>query len=226
MSSTPNPAAPAAAPLAVVVLSPAREAWRVFRRNKAAMLGLVLLCCITLVMVLGPGLYGVKPFDIMGAPFTEPFTDRALWLGTDYLGRDILAGMLVGGRATVLVGLAAACITVSIGVTVGSLAGYFGGWVDSLLSRLTELFQVLPALLFAMVLVTLFQPSLGVVIVAIGMVSWTGTARLARAEFMRLRHARHIENRCGWFPCRSPAGAALRVGSGGSSWARTGASRP
>jgi peptide/nickel transport system permease protein len=182
----------ASVPSAVQVLSPAREAWRVFRRNKAAMLGLVLMVVILLVMLLGPALYGVPAFDIMGAPFTEPFTERALFLGTDYLGRDILAGMLVGGRATVLVGLAAACITVSIGVTVGALAGYFGGWIDSLLSRLTELFQVLPALLFAMVLVTLFQPSLGVVIVAIGMVSWTGTARLTRAEFMRLRGLEYV----------------------------------
>jgi peptide/nickel transport system permease protein len=177
---------------AAQVLSPSREAWRVFRGNKAAMLGLVLLCCITLMMVVGPGLYGVKPFEITGAPFTEPFIHPNLWLGTDYLGRDILAGMLVGGRATVLVGLAAACITVSIGVTVGSLAGYFGGWVDTLLSRLTELFQVLPALLFAMVLVTLFQPTLWVVVMAIGLVSWTGTARLARAEFMRLRHLEYV----------------------------------
>ena len=173
-------------------LSPAREAWRVFSRNKAATLGLALLSCITLVMLLGPGIYGVAPFSIMGAPFIEPFADPKLWLGTDYLGRDILAGMLVGGRATVLVGLAAALITVSIGVTVGALAGYFGGWVDSLLSRFIELFQVLPTLLFAMVLVTLFQPSLVVVIVAIGAVSWTGTARLARAEFMRLRGLEYV----------------------------------
>jgi peptide/nickel transport system permease protein len=179
-------------PVAVKVLSPAREAWRVFRRNRAALLGMVLLGCIMLMMVIGPGAYGVEPFDIAGAPFTEPFTDRRYWLGTDYLGRDILAGMLVGGRATILVGLAAASITISIGVTVGALAGYFGGWIDTALSRLTELFQVLPALLFAMVLVTLFQPSLGVVIVAIGMVSWTGTARLARAEFLRLRHLEYV----------------------------------
>lgn len=179
-------------PLAVTVLSPAREAWRVFRRNKAAMLGLGLLVLVLLVMLVGPSLYGVNPFDIAANPFTEPFTDRRVWLGTDYVGRDILAGMLVGGRATLLVGLAAACITVSIGITVGSLAGYFGGWVDTALSRLTELFQVLPALLFSMVLVTLFQPSLEVVILAIGMVSWTGTARLARAEFMRLRGLEYV----------------------------------
>ncbi|MCZ4315633.1 ABC transporter permease [Comamonadaceae bacterium G21597-S1] len=174
------------------MLSPSREAWRVFRRNKAAVLGLALLCCIVLVMVVGPGLYGVKPFDIKGTPFTEPFIDRNLWLGTDYLGRDILAGMLVGGRATLLVGLTAACITVLIGITVGALAGYFGGWIDSLLSRLTELVQVLPTLPFAMVILTLFQPSLGVVVVAIGMLLWTGTARLARAEFLRLRHLEYV----------------------------------
>ena len=132
MSTHPTPSAVPGTPLPVTVLSPAREAWRVFRRNKAAMLGLGLLTLLVLVMLVGPGLYGVRPFDIASTPFTEPFTDRRVWLGTDYVGRDILAGMLVGGRATLLVGLAAACITVSIGVTVGSLAGYFGGWIDSL----------------------------------------------------------------------------------------------
>lgn len=159
-----------------------------FRSNKAAMLGLAILLTLVGVMVVGPSAYGVEPFDIAGAPFTEPFTDRSVWLGTDYLGRDVLAGLLVGGRATVLVGLAAATVAVTIGVSIGALAGFFGGWVDTALSRVTELFQVLPALLFAMVLVTLFTPSLTVVIFAIGVVAWTGTARLARAEFMRLRN--------------------------------------
>ena len=100
--------------------------------------------------------------------------------------------MAVGGRATLLVGLTAAAITVSIGLTVGALAGYFGGWVDEALSRLTEVFQVMPSLLFAMVLMTLFDPSLTTAIIAIGMVTWTGTARLARAEFMRLRKLEYV----------------------------------
>ncbi|MFM8766338.1 MAG: ABC transporter permease [Rubrivivax sp.] len=174
--------------MTVEALSPWHEAWRVFRSNKAAMLGLAILLTLVGVMLVGPSAYGVEPFDIAGAPFTEPFTDRTVWLGTDYLGRDVLAGLLVGGRATVLVGLAAATVAVTIGVSIGALAGFFGGWVDTALSRVTELFQVLPALLFAMVLVTLFTPSLTVVIFAIGVVAWTGTARLARAEFMRLRN--------------------------------------
>jgi peptide/nickel transport system permease protein len=174
--------------MSIEALSPWREAWRVFASNKAALMGLAMLLAVLAMMLAGPALYGVESFDIAGAPYTPPFTDPQLPLGTDYLGRDVLAGVLIGGRVTMLVGLAAAAVAVSIGVTVGALAGYFGGWIDLALSRLTELFQVLPALLFAMVLVTLFQPSLAVVVFAIGVVAWTGTARLARAEFLRLSH--------------------------------------
>jgi peptide/nickel transport system permease protein len=191
MSATPTTRSATATP-AIEVLSPSKEAWRVFRHNKAAMLGLVLLTLVILTMLLGPTLYPVPPFDIVAAPFTGPFENAQVPLGTDYLGRDILAGMAVGGRATLLVGLAAAAITVTIGLTIGALAGYFGGWVDEALSRFTEIFQVMPSLLFAMVLMTLFDPSLTTAIVAIGMVTWTSTARLARAEFMRLRKLEYV----------------------------------
>ena len=177
---------------AIEVLSPTREGWRVFKRNKAARLGLFLLGIILLVMSIGPSLYGVAPFDITAGPFTPPFEQSAAWLGSDYLGRDILAGMLVGGRATILVGLTAALITVIIGVSIGSLAGFFGGFIDEILMRITEFFQVLPALLFAMVLVALFTPSLTVVAIAIGSVFLPGTARLARAEFLRLRDLEYV----------------------------------
>lgn len=192
MSAVPVRDAATPPAVAVEVLSPSREAWRVFRGNKAAMLGLVLLAIVIVTMLLGPTLYPVGPFDLAGKPFTPPFEDRTLPLGSDYLGRDLLAGMVVGGRATLLVGLAAASITVTIGLTVGALAGYFGGWVDEVLSRFTEIFQVMPSLLFAMVLMTLFDPSLLTAIIAIGMVTWTSTARLARAEFMRLRKLEYV----------------------------------
>ena len=90
-------------PTAVKTLSPWREAWRVFRGNKAAMLGLVSLILIMLVMLVGPAWYAVDPFGIVAPPFHEPFVDSRYWLGSDYLGRDIVAGMLIGGRATLLV---------------------------------------------------------------------------------------------------------------------------
>jgi peptide/nickel transport system permease protein len=166
--------------------SPWQEAWAVFRRNRAALIGLSLLGAMAVVLVLGPLLYPVDPFDIVGAPMTPP-GDAEAPLGTDYLGRDILAGLVRGGRPTVLVGFCAAMITTVIGITIGSLSGYYGRATDRVLGRVVEFFQVLPALLFAMVLITLFAPSLVTVIVAIGVVAWPGMARLTRAEFLRIR---------------------------------------
>ncbi len=166
--------------------SPWLEAWTVFRRNRAALIGLVVLGAITLMLLGGPLLYPVDPFDIVGSPMRPP-GDAEAPLGTDYLGRDVLAGILHGGRPTVLVGFCAALITACIGITIGSLSGYYGRITDRVLGRVVEFFQVLPALLFAMVLITLFAPSLLTVILAIGVVAWPGMARLTRAEFLRLK---------------------------------------
>jgi peptide/nickel transport system permease protein len=165
--------------------SPWHEAWTIFKRNRAALLGLGLLTLVALTLIFGPSLYKVDPFDIIGSPNTAPGTDAPL--GTDYLGRDVLAGIVVGGRPTVLVGFCAALITTLIGITIGALSGYYGKLTDRLLGRVIEFFQVLPALLFAMVLITLFAPSFFTVTVAIGLVAWPSMARLTRAEFLRIR---------------------------------------
>lgn len=167
-------------------MSPALAALRQFGRSPAGVTGAAVLLVIILVTVLGPWVYGIDPLDISGAPFTPPGEDA--WLGTDYLGRDILAGLIHGGRATLTVGAAAAVITIAIGVTIGSLAGFFGGAIDIALTKITEFFQILPPLLFAMVLVTLFGQTLTTITIAIGVVSWTTAARLTRAEFLRLRN--------------------------------------
>ena len=173
--------------------SPAREAWRMFLRNRSAILGLVLLAAIILISLFGPPLYGVDPFQIRGAPFTPPGADPNVPLGTDHVGRDILAGMIGGGRATLAVGASAALMTVAIGLVVGAMAGYYGGLVDEILMRITEFFQVLPSLILAMVLVALFTPSLYMIAIAIGVASWQSTARLARAEFLRLKDLEYVK---------------------------------
>jgi peptide/nickel transport system permease protein len=165
---------------------PWAEALRMFARNPAAIAGLALLAVVLLVAIAGPWVYPADPFEIRAAPMTPPFSEDA-WLGTDYLGRDVATTLIYGGRATLLVGAVAALLSVVIGITLGAIAGYYGGRVDKLLMRVTEFFQVLPALLFAMVLVTLFGPTIVTVTLAIGIVSWTGTARLTRAEFMKVR---------------------------------------
>jgi len=171
---------------------PWREAWSVFRRNRAALVGLALLAVIALVVVFGPMVYTVDPFEIVGAPKAAPGVEAEAPLGTDYLGRDVLAGLIKGGRPTLLVGFSAALITALIGITIGALGGFYGRWVDGVLGRITEFFQVLPALLFAMVLITLFAPSLVTVIFAIGIVAWTSMARLTRAEFLRIRELEYV----------------------------------
>lgn len=170
---------------------PMLEIWRMFIRNHSAVGGLCLMGCIVLVTLLGPYIYDIDPYDMVWSPMWPPLNGE-YWLGTDYLGRDILAGIIHGGRATLAVGLSAALCTVIIGVIIGAFAGFYGGWVDTALMRLTEFFQVLPPLLFAMVLVTLFSPSLANISISIGLVSWPSVARLTRGEFLKIREREFI----------------------------------
>lgn len=163
-----------------------KELARYFARDRAAVFGFCLLVCVLLLAFVGPLIYPVDAFEIMGSPLSVPGSEGFL-LGTDYLGRDVLAGLVHGARATLTIGSAAALCTVLIGVPIGALAGFYGRWVDTALMRVTEIFQVLPPLLFAMVLVSLFTPDLVTIALSIGLVSWTSIARLTRAEFLRIR---------------------------------------
>ena len=174
------------------VQSPAREAWRVFIRNIPAMCGLVILILIIAITLYGQLFYTADPFEIVWAPHSLPTENSDFPLGTDYLGRSIATGLIAGGGPTIAVGAAAAAITMIIGVTIGALAGYYGSHIDHFLMRITEFFQVLPALLFAMVLVTLFSPELTTIAIAIGVVSWPQTARLARAEFLKIKQLEYV----------------------------------
>ncbi len=165
---------------------------RRFLSQGLAVFGLVLWLVVLLVAVLGPHVYQVDPFQIVYAPRTPPGVTSLAPLGTDYLGRDILAGLIHGAQVTLEVGIGAALFTVLIGIVVGSLAGFYGRWIDSVLMRITEFFQVLPPLLLAMVLVLVFSPTTLTVIVAIGITNWTPVARVARAEFLSLKQREFV----------------------------------
>ena len=171
--------------------SPLSEAWEMFRGNTAAMLALFVLALIMLCAIFGPWVYPTDPFDMVWAPFSPPGVDGFL-LGTDYLGRDLLAALIHGSRVSIVIGLAAASVSILIGVTVGALAGFYRGWVEELLMRITEFFQVLPTLLFSMVIVALFGASLPMITFAIGVVSWTAVARITRSEFLRIRELEYV----------------------------------
>lgn len=172
---------------------PGRQALRLFIRNKAAVFGLILLTGIILMTLFGSSFYDQDPKRIIDRPLLGPGEGDAPAFGTDYLGRDVLAGVVNGGTISLSVALVSVVLVVIIGVTVGALAGYYGGWLDTLLMRVTEVFQVLPALLFAMVIVALFEPSTRTIAVAIGLASWPGTARLTRAEFLRLKNLEFVK---------------------------------
>ncbi len=188
----PSKSAPpeALAPESIAPVPPWSETWRMFRANRPAVAGVLVLVAIVLVGLLGPLVLQVNPFSMVAAPYTEP-GGQSLF-GSDYLGRDVFVGVIYGTRATLALGVSAAALTVVIGVVFGALAGFYGGWVDNLLMRVTEFFQVLPTLLFAMVLVTVLTPSAITVIVAIGIVAWPAMARLTRAEFMKIKAREYV----------------------------------
>ena len=161
------------------------------RTNIAAVIALIILFLIILVAIFGPTLYPVDPFDMVWMPFSPPGEEGFIF-GTDYLGRDLVAMIIHGARVSIIIGVSAAFVTVFIGVSVGAMAGFYRGWVEEVLMRITEFFQVLPTLLFAMVIVALFGASLTMITIAIGAVSWTAVARITRAEFLRIRELEYV----------------------------------
>jgi len=171
--------------------SPFSEAFEMFRKNKAAVFGLIVLIFIILAGFIGPYLYVGDPFEMVWAPFSPPGEEGYL-LGTDYLGRDLVSMIIYGARVSIAIGLSAAFLTVFIGITIGALAGFYKGWVEEVLMRITEFFQVLPTLLFSMVIVALFGASLPMITLAIGLVSWPAVARITRAEFLRIRELEYV----------------------------------
>jgi peptide/nickel transport system permease protein len=138
-----------------------------------------------------PAIYPQGPFEMVGKPFLEPLTDYLL--GTDQLGRDLGVGLLYGARVTLQIGLISTLIAIFLGLTIGGTAGYFGGWIDTLLMRITEIFQTIPFFLFAILLVAILKPTLGSVIFAIAVVSWPPMARLVRSEFLSIRNREFVQ---------------------------------
>ncbi len=167
--------------------------WRRFGRNKGAVIGLAVLVLVVLVALFGPWLASNDPWGMVQQPFLRPWTEPGFALGTDTLGRDILSGVIHGARISLLIGAVSTIVALLIGVTIGALAGYFGGWIDAALMRFTEIFQAVPSFALAIVLVAIFQPSVNSIVAAIAIVSWPPVARLVRGEFLTLRQRDFVQ---------------------------------
>ncbi|MGP3712363.1 ABC transporter permease [Brucella sp. RRSP16] len=174
-------------------VSRAKILWQRFSRNRAAVLGLVLFIAVVLIALLADVIAPGDPLRRAGDPLVWPFLNAATPLGTDQLGRDIMAGIFHGARISLLIGVVATLISIVIGIIIGALAGYYGGWVDDVLMRITEAFQTVPSFVLLLTLVAIFGSSIENIIICIGIVSWTAPARMVRAEFLALRKREFID---------------------------------
>jgi peptide/nickel transport system permease protein len=156
-------------------------------------LGLVMGAVLVAVAVLGPPLAPFDPAAVVAPRLAEPLPPAApFYLGTDDLGRDVLSRLLYGARISLLVGVVAMLVTMTIGMAVGLTAGYFGRVADVVLMRVTDVMLAFPGLLLAVALVAVLRPSVWTIFVVIGLVSWTGVARVIRSEVLSLREREYV----------------------------------
>lgn len=160
--------------------------WRRFRRNRLAASGAFTVLAIVAMAVLAPLVAPYEPTAIDIDNILSPPSARHL-LGTDELGRDVLSRMVFGSRISLSVGFVAVGIAVSIGIVIGSLAGYYGGRVDSLLMRFVDIMLTFPTFFLILAVIAILEPSIYTIMVVIGVTGWMDVARLVRAEFLTLK---------------------------------------
>jgi peptide/nickel transport system permease protein len=179
------------------------DAWRQFRKHKLALTGVAVLAIIILACVFGPFIYTKNPqaLDILNSS-KAPAIDAPM--GYDDLGHDMFARILSGGRKSLLVGLMAVVVSVTIGTLVGAIAGFFGKWADSLLMRITDLFLALPQLPLLLLIIYLYRDKLKqifgpenglliLIVAVIGGLNWMPVTRLVRASFLSLKEKEFVE---------------------------------
>lgn len=179
------------------ITSPTRK---IFRRYRQDPIGMMAFGVIILLVIIATtfGLFSATGVNYPADPNLTNLESKLQppsmqhWLGTDNLGRDVASRMLHGAYISLSVGFVAVFVSLIIGVVVGAVSGYFGGWVDNVLMRVVDAIMCFPTFFLILTAVALLGPSLLNVIIVIGLVSWTGTARIVRAEFLTLREAEYV----------------------------------
>jgi peptide/nickel transport system permease protein len=197
-ASSPTPPKPAGlATLAPDLTSrPARTPWQIaiarFRRSKLALLGLLVIAAMSLIAIFADSIapYGENEIDLFNIT-AKPSAEH--WLGTDELGRDELSRLIYGARVSLLVGVGAALISTAVGIVVGSLSGYYGGWLDSALMRCVDVILAFPAIFILLIFFSIQGSSVLTVILFLGLFSWMWLARVIRGEFLSLKQRDFIE---------------------------------
>jgi peptide/nickel transport system permease protein len=154
--------------------------------------GAAIVCVTVLLALIGPAIAGVDP-AFQNLPLRLEGPSPAHWFGLDELGRDILARLLAGARISLLVGAVVVGISASLGTLLGSIAGYYGGIVDDVVSRVSDILMAFPGLLLAIAVVAVLGPSLTNVVLALTVIGWVGYARLVRGQVLRVRELEYVQ---------------------------------
>jgi oligopeptide/dipeptide ABC transporter ATP-binding protein len=181
-------------PRASVASSPIQSFWRVFRQNRMGMIGLGMLAVIVLVALLADAIAPYPPSQssdtVAGDIYNPPSSLH--WLGTDDAGKDVFSNFIFGARVSLIVGFFASLISIFIGGVLGIVSGYFGGRVDNLVMRFTDIMLVIPDLPLMVVIVALTKPSLMNIIFVIGLLGWTTTARIVRSQTLAVKSRKFV----------------------------------
>jgi peptide/nickel transport system permease protein len=171
--------------------APSRRILRRFLRHRLAVMGSLVLLLLIALAIAAPVVAPIDPvFVDLRAAANPP--DSTHWLGTDAVGRDVWSRVVYATRVSLSVGLVAVGISVAIALLLGTIAGYFGGWVDMLIMRLTDIILCIPSLVIIMSVVVLVGPSIYNIMVVIGVLGWTGMARLVRGQILSARSWEYV----------------------------------
>ena len=171
--------------------TPTKKAWQRFRRHPLAMIGLAMFLAILLLALAAPLIDRYPPNEInLPDRFQAPSWEH--WLGTDRVGRDIWSRLLHGGRVSLTVGFIAAFMAMTIGTLLGAISGYYGGNVDTVVMRFTDIMMTFPRVVIMLTVATFVGQSIRNVILLIGLFSWMGTARLVRGQVLSLREEQFV----------------------------------
>lgn len=176
----------------LTIRTPRQEVFRRFRENKVAVGATLFVALITLAAIFAPFFTKFSPEEINPRFAFQGLSWNHL-LGTDDLGRDTWSRLLFGGRISLMVGFVSMGLSVVIGIFVGALSGFFGGWIETVLMRFTDALMALPRLFLLLLVLTLFGGSLSTVIIVIGVTSWMGPARIVRGEVLRWKESLLVE---------------------------------
>lgn len=171
--------------------SPAYDFWRRFSRNKLAVLGLCFLVFLILTALFAPLIAPFEPRDrgdvFRGGP------SRHNYFGTDIIGRDVFSRVVYGARVSLKIGIGATTIALVIGVVFGAIAGFFGGWIDTLLMRVTDIFLAIPYIVLAVAIASVFGRSENSIVLVLGVTGWLGVSRIVRSSLLSLKELEYVE---------------------------------